>query len=82
MKQKNSTWLWNYNEVEGKHVMTWSDQVIEDATGEIIKTIPVHGESKAQRVESAIDIKFNHDNAKFTVVQSRYQSASGIYRLS
>nr|WP_289073819.1 hypothetical protein [uncultured Halomonas sp.] len=42
--------------------MTWTVQVTEDATGVVIKTIPVRGEREALKVESAIDAKLDHEN--------------------
>lgn len=55
--------------------MTWTVQVIEDATGEIVKTIPVRGEREAIRVESAIDSKLNHEKLTCRSVGQASQSA-------
>lgn len=42
----------------------WVVKVVEDATGEVVKSIPSRSEREAERVERGIDI--NLDHSRFT----------------
>lgn len=46
----------------------WAVQIVEDATGKVVESIPAKSEREAEKIERGVDINLNHDRFTCSVV--------------
>ena len=46
----------------------WTVNVTEDATGEVVTSMPAQSERDAERIQRGVEINMNHDGFTCTVV--------------
>lgn len=54
----------------------WVVKVVEDATGEVVSSMPARSERDAERIQRGIEINMNHDEYTCTVVGPASDSAA------
>ncbi|WP_408601484.1 hypothetical protein [Pseudomonas sp. PLMAX] len=54
----------------------WKVNVTEDATGEVVESIPAGSERDAERIQRGVEINMNHNEFTCTVVGPVSESAA------